>query len=226
MVIPLTRRKQAIQLTEQVMRIIGMDGKPNNITVNNDTSTVEKLLKQIVMLSDKGNKLTDALIQTVSSQDNNLGSNDAIRGLEKYCQNKVGIEQMQIIIWEVWLINAIFCKIIDGYKEEVITDFNQLIFLDARAESPNTNDNSVTINGVDGILPGAISFAPFSLVLRFGYDGIDVIDLNLFEHWFRSVFNRRHPYYVITSQMHGVKYAVNTANVTSNLKMVLQLKLK
>ncbi|TXL38945.1 phage tail family protein [Staphylococcus aureus] len=47
---------------------------------------------------------------------------------------------------------------------------------------------------------------------------IDVIDLNLFEHWFRSVFNRRHPYYVITSQMHGVKYAVNTANVTSNLK--------
>ncbi|AWE66160.1 hypothetical protein CSC47_1370 [Staphylococcus aureus] len=81
-----------------------------------------------------------------------------------------------------------FVKIIDGYKEEVITDFNQLIFLDARAESPNTNDNSVTINGVDGILPGAISFAPFSLVLRFGYDGIDVIDLNLFEHWFRSVF--------------------------------------
>ncbi|HDE5349160.1 TPA: phage tail family protein, partial [Staphylococcus aureus] len=77
---------------------------------------------------------------------------------------------------------------------------------------------SVTINGVDGILPGAISFAPFSLVLRFGYDGIDVIDLNLFEHWFRSVFNRRHPYYVITSQMPGVKYAVNTANVTSNLK--------
>lgn len=53
------------------------------------------------MLTDKGNKLTDALIQTVSSQDNNLGSNDAIRGLEKYCQNKVGIEQMQIIIWEV-----------------------------------------------------------------------------------------------------------------------------
>ena len=32
------------------------------------------------------------------------------------------------------------------------------------------------------------------------------------------MFNRRHPYYVITSQMPGVKYAVNTANVTSNLK--------
>ncbi|HGL6203835.1 TPA: phage tail tape measure protein [Staphylococcus aureus] len=90
MVIPLTRRKRAIQLTEQVMRIIGMDGKPNNITVNNDTSTVEKLLKQIVMLSDKGNKLTDALIQTVSSQDNNLGSNDAIRGLEKILSKQSG----------------------------------------------------------------------------------------------------------------------------------------
>ncbi|HDE6754573.1 TPA: phage tail tape measure protein [Staphylococcus aureus] len=90
MVIPLTRRKRAMQLTEQVMRIIGMDGKPNNITVNNDTSTVEKLLKQIVMLTDKGNKLTDALIQTVSSQDNNLGSNDAIRGLEKILSKQSG----------------------------------------------------------------------------------------------------------------------------------------
>ncbi|MBJ6292083.1 peptidoglycan DD-metalloendopeptidase family protein [Staphylococcus aureus] len=90
MVIPLTRRKRAMQLTEQVMRIIGMDGKQNNITVNNDTSTVEKLLKQIVMLTDKGNKLTDALIQTVSSQDNNLSSSDAIRDLEKVLSKQSG----------------------------------------------------------------------------------------------------------------------------------------
>ncbi|WP_151506181.1 peptidoglycan DD-metalloendopeptidase family protein, partial [Staphylococcus aureus] len=90
MVIPLTRRKRAMQLTEQVMRIIGMDGKPNNITVNNDTSTVEKLLKQIVMLTDKGNKLTDVLIQTVSSQDNNLSSSDAIRDLEKVLSKQSG----------------------------------------------------------------------------------------------------------------------------------------
>ncbi|MDN8774142.1 peptidase M23, partial [Staphylococcus aureus] len=40
--------------------------------------------------SDKGNKLTDALIQTVSSQDNNLGSNDAIRGLEKILSKQSG----------------------------------------------------------------------------------------------------------------------------------------
>ncbi|HDD0598567.1 TPA: phage tail tape measure protein [Staphylococcus aureus] len=90
MVIPLTRRKRAMQLTEQVMRIIGMDGKQNNITVNIDTSTVEKLLKQIVMLTDKGNKLTDALIQTVSSQDNNLSSSDAIRDLEKVLSKQSG----------------------------------------------------------------------------------------------------------------------------------------
>ncbi|HHO6497489.1 TPA: phage tail tape measure protein [Staphylococcus aureus] len=90
MVIPLTRRKRAMQLTEQVMRIIGMDGKQNNITVNNDTSTVEKMLKQIVMLTDKGNKLTDALIQTVSSQDNNLSSSDAIRDLEKVLSKQSG----------------------------------------------------------------------------------------------------------------------------------------
>lgn len=109
-------------------------------------------------------------------------------------------------------------KLIDNGKEELITDFRGLEFLDAKVESPNSNDNGVNINGVDGILPGAISFAPFSLTLRFGFDGMDVNDLNLFEHWFRSVFNRRNPYYVITSQMPGIKYAINTANVTSNVK--------
>ncbi|HBI1007186.1 TPA: hypothetical protein I2207_RS13845 [Staphylococcus aureus] len=42
------------------------------------------------MLSDKGNKLTDALIQTVSSQDNNLSSSDAIRDLEKVLSKQSG----------------------------------------------------------------------------------------------------------------------------------------
>ena len=55
-------------------------------------------------------------------------------------------------------------KIIDGNKEINITDFHNFMFLDARTESPNSNDSSITINGVDGILPGATSFAPFSLL--------------------------------------------------------------
>ncbi|MBW3848435.1 peptidase M23, partial [Staphylococcus aureus] len=40
--------------------------------------------------TDKGNKLTDALIQTVSSQDNNLSSSDAIRDLEKVLSKQSG----------------------------------------------------------------------------------------------------------------------------------------
>ena len=42
------------------------------------------------MLTDKGNKLTDVLIQTVSSQDNNLSSSDAIRDLEKVLSKQSG----------------------------------------------------------------------------------------------------------------------------------------
>ncbi|WP_204195340.1 phage tail domain-containing protein [Staphylococcus sp. GFQ9D221P] len=117
-------------------------------------------------------------------------------------------------------------KIIDGNKEINITDFHNFMFLDARTESPNSNDSSITINGVDGILPGATSFAPFSLVLRFGFDGIDVKDLYLFEHQFRPVFNRRNPYYIITSQLPGVKYAINSANIAPTVKDGMSLEME
>ena len=63
--------------------------------------------------------------------------------------------------------------------------------LDAKASYPSENENNVSINGIDGVLPGAISFAPFNLVLRFGYDGIDAREIDLFEHHFRSIFHRR-----------------------------------
>ncbi len=90
MIVPLTKRTRAIQLIEQAMRYVGMETGTTNVTVNEDNRTVEKLLKQIVMLTDKGNKLTSALIQTVSSNDNSLNSTDEIRNLEKVLSKQSG----------------------------------------------------------------------------------------------------------------------------------------
>lgn len=62
-IVPLTKRTRAIQLTEQIMDYLGMDTGKSNVTVNNDTSLMEKLLKQIVVLNDRSNKQTDVIIQ-------------------------------------------------------------------------------------------------------------------------------------------------------------------
>lgn len=62
-IVPLTKRTRAIQLTEQIMDYLGMDTGKANVTVNNDTSVMEKLLKQIVVLNDRSNRQTDVIIQ-------------------------------------------------------------------------------------------------------------------------------------------------------------------
>lgn len=64
-IVPLTKRTRAIQLTEQIMDYLGMDVMKPRVTVNNDTSVMEKLLKQIVTLNDKSNRQTDTIIQLI-----------------------------------------------------------------------------------------------------------------------------------------------------------------
>lgn len=64
-IVPLTKRTRAIQLTEQIMDYLGMDVMKPKVTVNNDTSMMEKLLKQIVVLNDRSNRQTDTIIQLI-----------------------------------------------------------------------------------------------------------------------------------------------------------------
>lgn len=64
-IVPLTKRTRAIQLTEQIMDYLGMDVMKPKVTVNNDTSVMEKLLKQLVVLNDRSNRQTDTIIQLI-----------------------------------------------------------------------------------------------------------------------------------------------------------------
>ncbi|MCY1039644.1 phage tail family protein, partial [Staphylococcus nepalensis] len=70
------------------------------------------------------------------------------------------------------------------------------------------NTNTTEINGVDGVLTGASTFAPFELELRFMFSGIDIHDYHLFKHKLRQIIYQREPYYVWHSDMPGKKYAV------------------
>lgn len=67
MIIPMTKRTRAIQLIEQAMRYIGMETGSTNVTVNNDNSTIEKILSQLVRVSDYNNKLTQTIIKLLSN---------------------------------------------------------------------------------------------------------------------------------------------------------------
>lgn len=86
MVIPLTKRNRAVQLIEQAMKYVGMDTGNTNVTVNNDNSTVEKLLKQLVRVNDHNNRLTQTLIEIVKAPTRNGNPKDA----EKILSNLMG----------------------------------------------------------------------------------------------------------------------------------------
>ncbi|MDK4263993.1 phage tail domain-containing protein [Staphylococcus warneri] len=87
------------------------------------------------------------------------------------------------------------------------------MFLDAKAAFPTTNNESTTMKGVDGELPNITTFAPFSLVVKCGFDGIDVIDATLAEQKLRNIFFKRKPYYIITSDNPCIKYAVKNPDI-------------
>ncbi|WP_239752799.1 phage tail domain-containing protein [Mammaliicoccus sp. J-M40] len=112
-------------------------------------------------------------------------------------------------------------KVID-VQEEV----SGLIFLDAKPSYPVTVTNNKTINGVDGELTGAISFAPFNLLVRFGVDGQDEASIDIAEQKLRHIFNRRENYYLFHSQMPGVKYLVENPEISPEIKDFSSIELE
>lgn len=99
-------------------------------------------------------------------------------------------------------------KLITDDRTINLTDFKNFIYLDFLEDDVQVQENNVEINGVDGVLPGAVTFAPFNLDLRFVFSGHDTEDYHLFKSKLRSIIYQRKPYYVWHSDMPGKKYAV------------------
>ena len=99
-------------------------------------------------------------------------------------------------------------KLITNDKTINLTDFDNFMYLDYVENDVQINTNTTEINGVDGVLTGANTFAPFELELRFMFSGVDIHDYHLFKHKLRQIIYQREPYYVWHSDMPGKKYAV------------------
>lgn len=99
-------------------------------------------------------------------------------------------------------------KLITNDKTISLTDFDNFMYLDYVENDVQINTNTTEINGVDGVLTGASTFAPFELELRFMFSGVDIHDYHLFKHKLRQIIYQREPYYVWHSDMPGKKYAV------------------
>lgn len=91
-----------------------------------------------------------------------------------------------------------------------ITNIDGLMYLDFKEEDVENRINLQEISGVDGGLLSSISFAPFNLILRFVYSGVDVTDYHLLKKQLRSMLYSRTPFYIVHSDMPGMKYAVVT----------------
>lgn len=91
-----------------------------------------------------------------------------------------------------------------------LTDIDGLMYLDFKEEDVESRINLQEISGVDGGLLSPISFAPFNLILRFVYSGVDVTDYHLLKKQLRSMLYSRTPFYIVHSDMPGIKYAVVT----------------
>ncbi|MFJ1815241.1 distal tail protein Dit [Staphylococcus saprophyticus] len=91
-----------------------------------------------------------------------------------------------------------------------LTDIDGLMYLDFKEEDVESRISLQEISGVDGGILSPISYAPFNLILRFVYSGVDVSDYHLLKQKLRGVLNRRTPFYIVHSDMPGIKYAVVT----------------
>lgn len=103
--------------------------------------------------------------------------------------------------------------IIDNKEEYITNDSRGIHFLEWEIPSVATVNNDIEYTGRDGAIPGIINFSPFSLSLKFFYQGTDMNDLNLFTQNLKRIIHNRSPYYIIHSEMSCFKYAVNKAEL-------------
>lgn len=116
-------------------------------------------------------------------------------------------------------------KIIDGNKIINVTDKEGLEFISYEIPIVNPKNEKIEIKGTDGYMPSVINFDSFPLNLTFRYTGYDSIDVNLYTQSIRSIFNRRNPYYIVHSKLPGLKYAVDTAQISFERETIRHYKI-
>ncbi|QQS85816.1 phage tail tape measure protein [Staphylococcus carnosus] len=93
-IIPLhkSKRNRAVGLMEKAMTAIGMDNGSANVTVNNDNSTIEKLLQQVVQLNNTNNRMQQTIIKLLSGNNNNMSKNDVMNIFSQLLGSKANLD--------------------------------------------------------------------------------------------------------------------------------------
>ena len=94
------------------------------------------------------------------------------------------------------------------------------MFSELRMDSPEVVSNNLTMSGKDGEMPGQLTFAPFNITVKCGFDGWDESDAYLAEMKLREIFALRERYVVVSSQMPSVKYPVEYISINQNLEQI------
>ncbi|WP_147640888.1 phage tail domain-containing protein [Mammaliicoccus lentus] len=109
-------------------------------------------------------------------------------------------------------------------KQNSTVDAHELLpgfmFSELRMDSPEVVSNNLTISGKDGEMPGQLTFSPFNITLKCGFDGWDESDAYLAELKLREIFASRERYVVISSQMPGIKFPVEYVSINQNLEQI------
>lgn len=103
------------------------------------------------------------------------------------------------------------------HVQELVPGF---MFSELRMDSPEVVSNNLIISGKDGEMPGQLTFAPFNITLKCGFDGWDEVDAYLAELKLREIFALRERYVVVSSQMPSVKYSVEYVSINQNLEQI------
>lgn len=99
-------------------------------------------------------------------------------------------------------------RIFDDNSDIMLTDLDGLSLLEYEEEGVETRITSTEVQGVDGVFMSLNTFGPFNLILRFFYRGTDTTDYKLMKQQLRGMLHRRTPFYIVHSDMPGIKYAV------------------
>ncbi|MFP5163879.1 phage tail family protein [Staphylococcus equorum] len=99
-------------------------------------------------------------------------------------------------------------KMLTNDESIVLTDILGIEYLDFEEEDVQMTSQTQEVNGVDGVMVGKSTFAPFKLSLNFVFQGVDIKDYHLFKSKIRGLIYNRSPYYIIHSDMPGKRYAV------------------
>lgn len=101
--------------------------------------------------------------------------------------------------------------------QELVPGF---MFSELRMDSPEVVSSNLIISGKDGEMPGQLTFAPFNITLKCGFDGWDEADAYLAELKLREIFALRERYIILSSQMPSIKFPVEYVSINQNLEQL------